>query len=997
MKQLVTNFLLCVLVLVFSYFLLSSFLPTEAMGMNNHSAPVVITNTMIDISKNGMEKRSYISDTCGNFSKSTYDMTIHSSPFSIFGATSGVTIDSCLPYQVFVPDSSGGRFGQCQNQCAGNQYFDITNQSCMKCPIGYINDGNNHCVPLETCPRGFKYTDHSGNCNTCPSGKKFDNGINCIDICLEPYKKLTADGNCKMKCPSRSEIWDPNANDQKGGCLPCSIGMVNNGRNKCIALPSCPEGMHFNSDSKCISKCQDYERYNPLANQCQKICSPTQKFDKNTGLCFECPSGFQSNVDDAYSCKEIPVQQKTCEPGYNLNSKNVCISICLDHKKNNPLEPTMCVPKCPPNSIYMPDTSCKYCEYGNSVNNVCPGPPQTPPVANAKHEIINGVSYEKCPTWKTRTRSNPSICTPFCTGNTIYNVDGTCKQCGAGYVSNIDTNICQRKCPAWQILSITNDNECVHRCLDRNNRWDSDTSKCVPCSNDSVRVDSNNVCVLNPTIKVANIILGSRSNTTMIGEFFEATNTTKVNITIQQKSGNTYTDGSNYDVTPKNGSGGYTFTGLSPGNIYRMRFIPYNGDLKGIDFMSQNLSSPVTTSPVTSIVWNFSFNSPPESISVSFSNIVTRDANGLVTITPPTGGWTVKLMNQSWPGGFSNQIGDQSNLFHVNKAEKGGGYYTPKQNILIPVTVVENKTYTAYMHMNTNGTLYGLFLPQTDLSKHASTYDIVDPNNLQNLRNASRAYIYDKSITSTTVWYFATGGSGTSYNITPFSDGKIQYNVDGTTGGTTGGTTSGTTSGTTGATLPKCADGYKFYQSSCYSETCPLGYIHDGKMTCNRDDKRLDTGTVLHSVCPDGYTNSGTSCYKTYPTINKDSIRNSPCDGLENAKYYDSTCTGWNSCKIKSFLGCIGGFETHNIDRKCQNDNGRNFVLRGTKCWSDTYTETKNIEWTCRDGKENHNSLCYNKCPNGYKYNNYNSPTLCIPNGDKGSTITPERKNPYTA
>ena len=613
MKQLVTNILLCLLILVFSYFLLSSFLPyssglpfsilTVHMNMREHpteamsvgESPVVMTNTMIDISKNGMEKRSYISDTCGNFSKSTYDMTIHSSPFSIFGATSGVTIDSCLPYQIFVPDSSGGRFGQCQNQCTGNQYFDITNRSCMLCPIGYINDGNNQCVPLETCPRGFKYTDHSGNCNTCPLGKKFDDGIHCVDICLEPYKELGADGNCKMKCPSRNDKWDPNANNGRGGCVSCGIGMVDNGRNQCIALPPCPEGMHFNSDSKCVSQCQDYERYNPLANQCQKICSPTQKFDKNTGLCVECPSGFQSNVDDAYSCKAIPVQKKTCEPGYDLNSKNVCVSICLDDKKNNPLEPTTCVPKCPPNSIYMPDTSCKYCEYGNSVNNVCPGPPQAPPVADATHEIIKGASYEKCPTWTTRSRSNPSICTPFCTGNTKYSSDGTCIQCNAGYVSNNDINQCQKICPAWQILSTTSNDLCVDRCLDKTKRWDSEISDCVPCGDDYFGVDSSNVCIFKPKITGTTINVGSPPQTTMIGGFSGATNTTKVNITIQRKSGDTYTDVANYNVDPSNGTGSYTFIGLSQGATYRMRYIPYNGSKSGTTYLSSNKDTTAFT------------------------------------------------------------------------------------------------------------------------------------------------------------------------------------------------------------------------------------------------------------------------------------------------------------------------------------------------------------------------------------------------------------------
>ena len=526
MKQLVTNILLCLLILILSYFLISSFLQkdVETMSMNNYgdsSAPVVMTNTWIDISKNGMEKRSYISDTCGNFSKSTYDMVIHSSPFSIFGASSsGVTVDSCLPYQVFVPNSDGGKYGQCQNQCAGNQYFDLTTKSCMLCPIGYINDGNNQCVPLETCPRGFKYTDHSGNCNSCPSGKKYDEGIHCIDICLEPYKELGADGHCNMKCPSRNEKWDANTNDGSGGCLPCGIGMVDNGRNQCIALPPCPEGMHFNSDSKCVSQCQDYERYIPLANQCQKICSPTQKFDKNTGLCVDCPTGFQSNVDDAYSCKAIPVPEVTCGPGYTLVG-GFCKSICPDDKKNSLLDPTSCVPKCPPDSIYnTSNTDCTYCPYGNPVNNVCPSPPAitTPP---ANKDLVKGVYYDQCSAWTYRDKSGK--CTPYCDENYTY-MNGTCKLCGNGYHAN-DKNQCQKICPAWQINSDTDNEVCLNRCLNMNEYWNTTTSTCVPCGSDYIGVDSNNTCILKTMdISVDSINIGGAGATRRLDTMIQSNN-----------------------------------------------------------------------------------------------------------------------------------------------------------------------------------------------------------------------------------------------------------------------------------------------------------------------------------------------------------------------------------------------------------------------------------------------------------------------------------------
>ena len=1285
----------------------------DVEAMNNYedsSAPVVMTNTWIDISKNGMEKTSYISDTCGNFSKSTYDMVIHSSPFSIFGASSsGVTADSCLPYQVFIQDSNGGRFGSCENACAGNKYFDITTKTCQYCPIGYINDGNNQCIPLETCPRGFKYTDHSGNCNTCPSvnnvkTKKFDDGINCIDICLEPYKELGADGNCKLKCPSRNQYWDANVNNGSGGCIPCAVGMVNNGRNQCIALPPCPEGMYLNSDSKCVSKCESYERYNSITNQCQKICSPTQKFDKITGMCVECPTGFQSNIDDAYSCKAIPVPSVTCGLGYELKGSgkdSLCKSICPDDKKNSPMDPANCVPKCRPDQTYNTNnTDCVDCPYGNSVNNVCPSPPATTtpsPTSGTETQTI-------CPEWSYHSKSpNSSKCSPYCDENHTY-INGNCKLCGMGYHVN-DKNQCQKNCPAWKINSTNNNDDCVNRCLTTTDYWDTTSSSCLPCGSDYQGVDSNNTCVLKNmdfSVNSINWISGTTGLLNKITDFLGLQSAPiytsfKVSITFKFNDGPSFdhidirinnnnlignnsvntsekklnggfittdklilTTGINYTFTLKfydsdnneirnpvtkyikiqpdrhnyitssttyplkdysfyyegvlfgrsayvddnllniNGIlSGKKNTGLevkssigtngsnttltipstvltsssinnivsttngimstpgvagSNGAIFyiifyaeigsnldtRLQVVKNNGivscktycagtnghswnnelpsswpgatciasginntdscDIVGVDesdydktrrtclcdkstnpWVNTTVVNPPDTGgtgtgtgtgdttdvstvviPLVTGIWNFSFNLSPSYTSANFANKVIKDNSGVVTITPPVGGWKVTVKNQILPGGFSNQSSDptckdatcqdKSNLAHVDKAAVGVGYYTPRKNILIPVNVSENKNYVAYMIMNTNGTLNGLFLPEKDIAKkNPSGFSKIN-STYETLKNASRSYILDTEIDNNTLWYFSTGGTGTTYIITPFSGNKIRYNIDGTTIMNSG--------------TAMCTDGYQysFKTNKCYNTTCSPGYMFDNSFfTCKKQNKNLET-KVPKADCSayDGYKSNGTDCVR--PNDVHDAIRDDPCsDFAEPITRGADSCTGYkrDGDKWEAGWGDQCGYEndpmgycykcgnnqhmvvlgtdsngkrygdcyekkdnidrqrgcdedrqtpkyckeskkvpvytlvTRNYDRHCSEDDLKNNfhyddVLR--KCVKNY--NNRRLEWSCQDDKFKYiNGSCYN-CPDGYKFNNDNAPAGCVVNNDRGEKYDQDDTKP---
>ena len=99
-----------------------------------------------------------------------------------------------------------------------------------------------------------------------------------------------------------------------------------------------------------------------------------------------------------------------------------------------------------------------------------------------------------------------------------------------------------------------------------------------------------------PSISTATISAGSPALTVMIGGFTGATNCTKVNIKIQSKSGTTYTDVANTDITSiTNGAATYTFTGLTNGNTYKITCTPYNGTVSGTNVSS---GDKVTTTVV---------------------------------------------------------------------------------------------------------------------------------------------------------------------------------------------------------------------------------------------------------------------------------------------------------------------------------------------------------------------------------------------------------------
>jgi hypothetical protein len=113
-------------------------------------------------------------------------------------------------------------------------------------------------------------------------------------------------------------------------------------------------------------------------------------------------------------------------------------------------------------------------------------------------------------------------------------------------------------------------------------------------------VYSSSVKTKLPSISTATIAAGDPPLTVIVGGFTGATDCTKVNVKIQSKSGTTYTDVANTDITSfSSGSATYSFTGLSLLTTYKITCTPYYNSYAGTAVVSSDLAtvgSPSITS-----------------------------------------------------------------------------------------------------------------------------------------------------------------------------------------------------------------------------------------------------------------------------------------------------------------------------------------------------------------------------------------------------------------
>ena len=451
MKEIILLCLIIFLIIILFYQFVNASVKTNtnSEGMQ----PYVLSNTTVESGPDFLEKKTYMEDSCGNFLSSDYNSVIHSlsKMFKPLVSTAVLTSDDCTAYQTFTSDPTTGK-QTCTNICKDpQQYFDITNKTCKYCPIGFTNDGNNNCVPLEACQYGFKYRDDSGICLPCPKGKKYDNTINCIDICL-PYETYQeSDGTCKLTCPSRNQYYDTLTKT----CMTCNSGYLADGHNNCVPAPTCPPGLVANQDNTCTAKCtNDWTRYDITSNTCVPRCANGQKF--SNGQCIDCDPGTTSDGNNGCVAVSTP-PPPSCDAGYQYDSsKKKCVTTCNPGFKNNLFNALQCDPICFGTSYYSnTDNVCLPCPDGQESDgkNGCqliPTPPPKPLVCNDGYQIntdtATGIQtcQSICPYNRINNKLNPLVCDFICSNqNEIYNPkDKTCTPCDSNMVTDASRSTC---------------------------------------------------------------------------------------------------------------------------------------------------------------------------------------------------------------------------------------------------------------------------------------------------------------------------------------------------------------------------------------------------------------------------------------------------------------------------------------------------------------------------------------------------------------------------
>jgi hypothetical protein len=454
MKKLI--FICLIIILIFLILYNTYPLKSNQEGMTQYtSKPAVLSNSLIESGKDAtgqsfLDTQTYMEDTQGNFLTSNYNSVIHSMSNAFKSAMAPQSSQDCQLYQTFTqtPDRTNTCASICPNP---NQYYDITHQTCNYCPIGYGNDGANNCVPLETCPYGYRYTDHSGNCLPCPVGKKYDDNSNCVNICLD-YETYQADGTCALKCPQRNQYYDTSTQ----ACISCPGGYLEDGHNHCVPAPTCPPGQMHDSSLNCTTQCSPFTYYDLGSNSCVHRCPNSQVYDVNSQQCKDCLDGFIGDGNNNCVAKP-PAQTPSCDIGYRYDfTQAKCVSICPVGFKNNLFNTLQCDPMCIGHSVFSSTSqTCVQCpdtQINDGSNNCIPMPTPTPTplVCKPGYQIATDSTTGKetchsiCPPDKINNKLNPLICQSICESpNDIYDTQTLqCYPCDSKSTPDSTRNKC---------------------------------------------------------------------------------------------------------------------------------------------------------------------------------------------------------------------------------------------------------------------------------------------------------------------------------------------------------------------------------------------------------------------------------------------------------------------------------------------------------------------------------------------------------------------------
>ena len=278
-----------------------------------------------------------------------------------------------------------------------------TSDICLTCEVENYLNNLNQCKPVTDITGCVEYETNSDSCKTCESGRYW-NGSLCtligspeIQNCLY-YSSPTTCSQCK-------DTYALNNNS-------CELGTIND----CVV---------YTSTTVC-KVCTDNTHYVNSSNQCSTYSNDLncKDFDPNADECLTCEPNFDLNAEN--KCISIPVDSncdvfktgdvqkcETCKNGYFLNSSTeVCEKVTVDHCNLTSLVQNKCK-ECDELFYLKTDTECA-------------------PVTDVEFCIEYEKENDKCATCETTKKIMNGECLDqpiIITDCLTYNEDSTCKEC----------------------------------------------------------------------------------------------------------------------------------------------------------------------------------------------------------------------------------------------------------------------------------------------------------------------------------------------------------------------------------------------------------------------------------------------------------------------------------------------------------------------------------------------------------------------------------------
>lgn len=392
--------------------------------------------------------------------------------------------------------------GKCET-CKGDCELCTTEDSCIKCKNGFLNDDK--CV--EACPIGF-YSSFNPNkclkcCKKCVECLKEHSCTSCIEGLF-----LLGD-RCIKVCPNGKF-----ANDGNNTCEDCSLHC-----DTCTSLDNCTicaSGFSL-EDGSCVSDCPKGSiSLNGVCIHCEKNCNVCLARDITT--CTECRDGYYLKngdcvddcgikmfVDDLNSCKDCPKNCdvcdspnvcKTCSIGFFLY-QGECVDVCPNGYVGSGKDCVLCDPESKCKSCCSKDNSkCLTCFEGTFLNEgkcveVCPvGTYVDGKLCKPCNEdcvsCSNGLTCDEC---KDPKFFKDGVCVDSC-GDGYTSVSSACHPCQITDCSDctVDISKCNKcKKPLFLLNGL-----CINFCP--KGTVGNKDNECVPCITNCAACTEENKC-----------------------------------------------------------------------------------------------------------------------------------------------------------------------------------------------------------------------------------------------------------------------------------------------------------------------------------------------------------------------------------------------------------------------------------------------------------------------------------------------------------------------